>query len=111
MVSGPLPTYATKVATRPRPYVWEFKGPTEIVGTLARVSPICALPSGGRGNHGNRGSIKEANGVTEQMRKDLSMVRWRKGLQGMERVLCEAMVPGLTKCLGENHPSTDESLW
>ena len=29
----------------------------------------------------------------------------------MERVLCEAMVLGLTKCLGENHPGTNESLW
>ena len=29
----------------------------------------------------------------------------------MERVLCEAMVAGLTKCLGQNHPSIDESLW
>ena len=29
----------------------------------------------------------------------------------MQRVWCEAMVPGLTKCLGEDHPSIDESLW
>ena len=29
----------------------------------------------------------------------------------MDRVLHEAMVPGLTKCLSENHPSTDETLW
>ena len=77
---------------------------------------LCALPSGGRGNHGNRGSIKEANGVRGQVRRDMSkkwQCRWSDGGEDARvwRVLCEAMVPGRTKCLGENHPSTDESLW
>ena len=48
-------------------------------------------------------------GYVEQVA--MSMVGRRRGRQGMERVLCEAMVPSLTKCLGENHSSTDESPW
>ena len=58
---------------------------------------------------GKRSDGADAKGYVEEVA--MSMVGWRRGHQGMERVLCEAMVPGLTKCLGKNHPSTDESLW
>ena len=44
-----------------------------ILGTLVRVSWFFVLPSGGPGN---RGSIKEANGVTGQMRMDMSK-KWQ----------------------------------
>ena len=59
-----------------------FVESSDIVGALARVSWFCALPSGGRGNRGGRGSIKEANGVTVRMRRGMSkkwQCRWSDG--------------------------------
>ena len=53
-----------------------FVESSEIVRALARVSWFYVLPSGGRGNRGNRGGIKKANGVTVQMRRDMSK-KWQ----------------------------------
>ena len=92
--------------------------PSEIVGTVARVSWFCALPSGGRGNRGNRGSIKEANGVTGADTKGyveevaMSLIECRRGRQAMERASCEDHGPcshRTHRC--QNQASTDESLW
>ena len=58
---------------------------------------------------GKQSDGADAKGYVEEVA--MSMVGWRRRRQGMERVLCVAMVPGLTKCLGENRPSTDKSLW